>query len=239
LTRLINLERCGGYQTGQQARYNLRTIPQYGGTVGGFRKDFVEASGGFNTKILAEDTELTFRAYTKGYKMIYANGAECYEEVPETWEMRGRQVRRWSRGHNGVLFRYFFPLLFSRFLNAREKIDGAMTLLIYSIPFIFALGLFDAIGLFFLGEMNIFVGWWAVLFVGAYNSYGNFAPFYEIASALMIDSVRKDIKLLPLMTFSFYFYLWNVGLGFLDAVADLITQRKTSWAKTERYTIAE
>ena len=33
LTRLINLERSGGYQVDQQARYNLRAIPQYGGTV--------------------------------------------------------------------------------------------------------------------------------------------------------------------------------------------------------------
>ena len=34
LTRLINLERSGGYQVDQQARYNLKTIPQNGGTGG-------------------------------------------------------------------------------------------------------------------------------------------------------------------------------------------------------------
>lgn len=45
LTRLINLERSGGYQVDQQARYNLKTIPQYGGTVGGFRKDFLLETG--------------------------------------------------------------------------------------------------------------------------------------------------------------------------------------------------
>lgn len=61
LTRLINLERSGGYQVDQQARYNLKTIPQYGGTVGGFRKDFLLETGGFNPKVLAEDTELTYR----------------------------------------------------------------------------------------------------------------------------------------------------------------------------------
>ena len=31
LTRLLNLARSGGYQADQQARYNLRTLPQYGG----------------------------------------------------------------------------------------------------------------------------------------------------------------------------------------------------------------
>ena len=66
LTRLINLERSGGYQVDQQARYNLKTIPQYGGTVGGFRKDFLLETGGFNPKVLAEDTELTYRLFTNG-----------------------------------------------------------------------------------------------------------------------------------------------------------------------------
>ena len=58
LTRLLDLERTGGYQVDQQARYNMKLIPQYGGTVGGFRKDVVMSLGGFDTKILAEDTEI-------------------------------------------------------------------------------------------------------------------------------------------------------------------------------------
>ena len=45
LTRLLDLERTGGYQVDQQARYNMKLIPQYGGTVGGFRKDVVTALG--------------------------------------------------------------------------------------------------------------------------------------------------------------------------------------------------
>lgn len=235
LTRLLNVERSGGYQADQQARYNLRTVPQYGGTVGGFRKAFLLETGGFNTRVLAEDTELTYRLYTHGWKVIYANSAECYEEVPETWEVRGRQVRRWSSGHNNVMFRYFFRVLFSKYMSAREKLDGMLLLLVYAVPFLLALALIDSVALFFLGEMNVFAGWWAVFFVGAYNSYGNFAPFYEIATALMIDGVELDVKLMPLLTFNFYFYMWNIGLGFLDAIADLLTHRKVKWAKTERF----
>lgn len=149
LTRLLNLERSGGYQADQQARYNLRLMPQYGGTVGAFRKDIVLATGGFDTFVLAEDTELTYRLYTKGYKVLYANDAECYEESPETWNVRGRQIRRWSRGHNCVMFRYFFPTIMSRHLRVWEKIDGMFLLLIYAVPFVLALGLIDSLVLFF------------------------------------------------------------------------------------------
>lgn len=196
-------------------------------------------SGGFNTRVLAEDTELTYRLYTNGWKVIYANNAECHEEVPETWAVRGRQVRRWSSGHNNVMFRYFFKVVFSRYMNLREKLDGLMLLLVYAVPFLLALGLVDSLALFFLGEMNVFAGWWVVFFVGAYNSYGNFAPFYEIATALMVDGLKSDARLMPLLTFNFYFYMWNIGLGFIDAISDLLTKRKVKWAKTERFATAK
>ncbi len=124
LTRLLNIERSGGYQADQQARYNMQLVPQYGGTVGGFRKDILLETGGFNTHVLAEDTELTYRLFISGWKVVYANSAECYEESPETWEVRGRQIRRWARGHNQVLFRYFIPTLFSKHMRIREKVDG-------------------------------------------------------------------------------------------------------------------
>lgn len=236
LTRLINLERSGGYQVDQQARYNLKTLPQYGGTVGGFRKELMQSMGGFNPLVLAEDTELTYRLYTNGWKVIYANSAECYEEAPETWEVRGRQIRRWSRGHNQVLFRYFFRTILTPNMNLREKLDGILLLLVYAVPFFLLLGQLASLILFFLGAMDLFSGWWVLLFVGMYCSFGNFAPFFEIGTALFLDGIKGEVFLLPLLLFNFYFYMWHISLGFLDAVADVITKRKVTWAKTVRFT---
>ena len=235
LTRLINLERSGGYQVDQQARYNLKLIPQYGGTVGGFRKDILLETGGFDPLVLAEDTELTYRLYTSGWKVIYANSAECYEEAPETWEVRGKQIRRWSRGHNQVLFKYLFKTITTKRMNFREKLDGVLLLFVYAVPFVLGLAQFVSLILFFLGEMDIFSGFWVILFIGVYSSFGNFAPFFEIGSALMIDGVKGEAFLLPLLMFNFYFYMWNISLGFFDAVADVITRRKVKWVKTERF----
>lgn len=235
LTRLINLERSGGYQVDQQARYNMGLLPQYGGTVGGFRKDVLLEMGGFNPAVLAEDTELTFRLYTHGWKVIYANSAECYEETPETWEVRGRQIRRWSRGHNNVMFRYLLPVLISKQMNWKEKLDGILLLLVYAVPFLLALGQLDAIALFFMHEMNILSGWWVLLFIGTYCSFGNFAPFYEIGSALTMDGIKNEIYLLPLIMYNFYFYMWTISLGFLDSIVDLLTGRQVVWAKTIRF----
>lgn len=235
LTRLLNIERSGGYQADQQARYNMQLIPQYGGTVGGFRREIVLETGGFNTAVLAEDTELTFRLFTRGWKVAYANSAECYEEAPETWEVRAKQIRRWSRGHNNVMFRYFIPTITSKHMNVVQKIDGIMLLLIYSIPFVTLLGVLDSLVLFYLGQMNILVGLWVVLFIGVYSSFGNFAPFYEISVALFMDGMKNDARLLPLLTFNFYFYMWQITRGLFDAILDLVTKRQVNWVKTVRF----
>ena len=239
LTRLINLERSGGYQVDQQARYNLRAIPQYGGTVGGFRRDFLLSTGGFNPKVLAEDTELTYRLITNGWKVVYANSAECYEESPESWNVRGRQIRRWARGHNEVLFRYLIPTITSPHLNLFQKIDGLFLLFIYAVPVLLLFGWGVSLALFFLGRMDIFGGWWVLLFLGVYNAFGNFAPFFEIGAALIIDGLPGEALLLPLMMFNFFFYMWNISLGFFDAVVDVVTGRGVKWDKTARFAVKE
>ena len=108
LTRLLDLERSAGYQVDQQARMNLNLMPQYGGTVGGVRLSAVEAVGGWHDDTLAEDTDITFRLMFNGWKTVYTNRSECYEEVPEEWGVRIKQVTRWAKGHNQVMARYWW-----------------------------------------------------------------------------------------------------------------------------------
>lgn len=235
LTTLLNLERTGGYQVDQQARYNLGLLPQYGGTVGGFRKSVILETGGFNTRILAEDTELTYRLYTMGYVVAYDNSAECYEEVPETWESRGRQIRRWSRGHNEVMFHYFGKTLLSKHLTVLQKIDGIFLLIVYMLPFLLFLAMIDSVVLFFLGRMDVFRFAGVFIFWGMYNAWGNFAPFYEIAAGAILDGLGKELYALPLLSFSFYFYMWYITRGFFDAIVDVVTMRNVTWDKTMRF----
>src|SRR5687768_16289823 len=111
LTRLLEVERCADYQVDQQARQNMALVPQYGGTVGGVRRIALESVGGWNDDALAEDTDVTYRLLLKSWETVYTNRSECYEEVPETWRVRIRQVTRWARGHNQAMARYLFPLL--------------------------------------------------------------------------------------------------------------------------------
>lgn len=63
ITRLVALERVGGYCIGQKAQENLGLISQFGGTAGCFKRKIVEELGSLSEDILAEDTDLTFKLF--------------------------------------------------------------------------------------------------------------------------------------------------------------------------------
>jgi len=235
LTRLLDMERAGGYQVDQQARYNLGLVPQYGGTVGGFRRIVAQQLGGFDPAVLTEDTELTFKLFVSGWKVVYANSMECYEESPEEWDVRARQIKRWATGHTQTMIRFFGEMVRSKQLNWKEKVDGALLLWIYLIPMLVVLGVFDGLALFFLGRMTLVEGIAFFVFVVAYNSFGNFAPFYEIGAGSLLDGSKDRMKLLPFFLFNFAFNTWVISLGSARGIFSKATGRCVQWQKTARY----
>src|SRR5205085_3212033 len=133
LTRLLDLARSGGYQVDQQARMNLHFVPQYGGTVAGVRASALREIGGWNENALAEDTDLTFRLLLAGWKTVYENRAECYEEVPERWPVRVRQIMRWAKGHNQAMVGYWKHLATKPGVGLLERVDGLLLLGVYAM----------------------------------------------------------------------------------------------------------
>lgn len=233
LTRLLDLERAGGYQVDQQARMNMRLIAQYGGTVGGVRVSALDAVGGWREDSLAEDTDITFRLVLGGWKIAYSNRYECYEEVPETWPVRIRQIMRWARGHTDAARRYMPGLATQPRLTLRERVDGALLLGTYMMSPILLLGWFLAILAFYLGA-NPFLGAVAIFSVAAYNTIGNFAAFFEIGAAAHLDGTERRIRILPLVLGGFLVSLVSTSRAVLSQMLPR-RSRVFHWDKTERY----
>jgi cellulose synthase/poly-beta-1,6-N-acetylglucosamine synthase-like glycosyltransferase len=234
LTRFLDLERSGGYQVDQQARMNLHLVPQYGGTVGGVRMRALQSVGGWDEQTLAEDTEMTYRMLLAGWKTVYQNRSECYEEVPENWYSRIRQLKRWARGHNHVTYRYAWALLKSKRVSLFEKIDGLLLLGVYVMSLLIVLGWGLAISLFFLGE-HMMYGVIAILAVTSYGALGNFAAFFEIAAALRLDGRRQAISLLSINIFNFLVSLIATSRATFSPLVPGDKDRKSFWEKTDRF----
>jgi cellulose synthase/poly-beta-1,6-N-acetylglucosamine synthase-like glycosyltransferase len=232
LTRLLDLERAGGYQVDQQARMNLGLVPQFGGTVGGLRRSALESVGGWRENSLTEDTDVTYRLLLRGWKTAYQNRSECYEEVPEEWPVRTRQIRRWARGHNECMRRYMRPLMHSLgWTHWLQRIDGAMLLGVYAMSAVLVFGWVLVLALFFGGVTA--ANWlFVALAVASYSAIGNFAVFFEIAAAARLDGYRNRIRLLPLLFLGFVVSVIATARTVLPR--RLLRSRKLVWHKTER-----
>jgi cellulose synthase/poly-beta-1,6-N-acetylglucosamine synthase-like glycosyltransferase len=239
LTRLLDLERSGGYQVDQQARSNIGSVPQYGGTVGGLRLTALQDAGGWHDDVLAEDTDITFRLLLQGWKTIYLNKAECYEEVPEHWNVRARQIGRWAKGHNQALYRHVMALCVNRNLTKVEKLDGFALLAIYAMPILLMMGWASALLLFYSNYDAALNGAVALMLMLSYASFGNFAAFYQIAAAATLDGQRGALRLLPLVIVGFLVSMVSISKATIDLmIFDRLFKRQLRWDKTARYRTA-
>jgi cellulose synthase/poly-beta-1,6-N-acetylglucosamine synthase-like glycosyltransferase len=231
VTRLVALERIGGYRVDQEARDILGLITQFGGTVGGFRSNVLKSLNGWDASVLAEDTDLTFRVYLAGYKIRYSVEAECYEEAVDTWKAYWRQRHRWAKGHMQCFFKHSWSVLSSQNLNLKEKIDGLMLLNVYFMPILALLSLLIGVPLIFLGSPIAYALWFSIP-ISLYSFVGNFAPFFEVGVGVYLDGRSRTQWLIPLLILTF---LFNVPLclkAFFDVVFSKILGKKNVWVKT-------
>jgi cellulose synthase/poly-beta-1,6-N-acetylglucosamine synthase-like glycosyltransferase len=233
VTRLVTLERIGGYRIDQEARDNLGLIPQFGGTVGGFRRNIVEKLGGFDESMLTEDTDLTFQVYLAGFKIRYVGDAECYEEAVDNWKAYWRQRHRWAQGHMQVCLKHAPHVLRSKKLNVKEKIDGVLLLNVYFIPVLTLIAFFAGVSLILSQSSPLIDALWFIVPVSFYSIVGNSAPFFEVGIGAYLDGRTRIQWLIPLLLFAYLYNILICTKAFLDLSAAKIRRKSWSdWAKT-------
>ena len=232
LTRTLDMERGGGYQVNQQARMNIRGVPQFGGTAGGLRKSALVEAGGWNTDTLTEDTDLTYRMLLYGWKTVYQNRAECYEESPVRWPVRVRQIKRWAKGHNQVMWKYTLSLFRPGSLTLLERIDGLLLLWVYAMAPALLIAWILAVTLFYAGEY--LQGPLLVLFAVSFTALGNFATFFEVAASARLDGSKQRLRILPFNFLAFAVSMVTCSQAAYELIRDAILGAETKWDKTER-----
>jgi len=233
VSRLVALERIGGYRVDQLARDRLGLIPQCGGTVCAIRRDLIEYLGGWDSSMLTEDTDLTFQVYEAGYKVKYANEAECYEEAVENWRSYWRQRHRWAKGHMQCFFKHLLTFTRSKNLRLREKVDGLLVLGMYFVPILVGLSWFFGVFIFFFYHVNWFDTIWTLLPVFMYSSAGDFASFFEVGIGVYLDRRIRVSWIIPVLLLSFVFNVFICSKALFDlAVAKVRGKDMHDWTKT-------
>lgn len=230
VSKVVTLERIGGYRIDQLARDDLALVPQYGGTVGGFRRKMLEEVGGWDANILAEDTDLTVRSILKGYQVRYVNDAECYEEAVTTWKAYWRQRYRWAKGHMQCAMRHLKAVWKAIHLSLYEKIELTLLLCIYFLPILTLFGWIVGVTAYMLHLKPILPIYVLILSAFTYSTVGSFAPFFEIGAAAYLDGRRRILWLLPALTFSFVLMAFCCTRAFIDLL--IRRNRKHEWTHT-------
>ena len=68
------------------------------GCFSAYRTDTLREVGGWSTRTMAEDMDLTWTLYAKGYKVRFVPEALCYPIEPHNLHFLSKQLRRWSHG---------------------------------------------------------------------------------------------------------------------------------------------
>lgn len=68
------------------------------GCFSAYRTDILRGVGGWSTRTMAEDMDLTWTLYHNGYKVRFVGDALCYPIEPHDLNFLSKQLRRWSHG---------------------------------------------------------------------------------------------------------------------------------------------
>jgi hypothetical protein len=130
-------------------------------------------------------------------------------------------------------FKHLIPVLKSRNLRFRQKVDGTLLLGVYFVPILVALSWFLGALIFFLGPANWLESVWTVLPIFAYSSVGNFALFFEVGVGIYLDRRVRIGWLIPLLLLSFVLSTTVCSKAFLDLLyARLKGKSLNNWTKT-------
>jgi len=91
------------------------------GTAGAIRKSALIAAGGWNTKSITEDSDLTVRMLAKGYKTVYLP-FDTPSEVPETFEAFFKQQMRWCFGGVRVFYDHIKVIVHKSKLTIAQRL---------------------------------------------------------------------------------------------------------------------
>ncbi|RDY23631.1 glycosyltransferase family 2 protein [Romboutsia maritimum] len=233
LTKFINIETLSFQWMAQAGRWQLLKLCTIPGTNFILRRSVMDELGGWDSKAIAEDTEISFRMYKIGYKIKFVPQAVTWEQEPETVKVWIKQRTRWAKGNIYVLMKYIKNILKQG--KSRVLFD---IYYFFSVYFLFLTSVVISDVLFILSifkliEISIPINFWLIWIL----SYVLFIIEFSISLSMEKgEASLENIFIVALMYFT-YSQMWLIVAikGIIDYIKDVIFKREVKWYKTERF----
>ena len=233
LTRFINIETLSFQWMAQAGRYRLFNICTIPGTNFIIRREALDKVGGWDPNAIAEDTEISFKLFEKGYRIGIMPLAVTWEQEPETLAVWFKQRTRWVKGNIYVVFKYI-PKLFTK----QIKNIGIDVFYFISVYFLFLSSLILSNIIFLICLITpirlSLSGNFFLLWVLAYIIF-----VLQILITLSMEKGENSSSNLfyVLLIYFTYCQLWMIvaGKGIVLYIVDVLFKRDVKWYKTERF----
>jgi cellulose synthase/poly-beta-1,6-N-acetylglucosamine synthase-like glycosyltransferase len=110
LTRAQTIALDGHFVVEHLGRNRSGLLMNFNGTAGVWRREAIEAAGGWQSDTLTEDLDLSFRAQLAGWQALYLPEIEAPAELPPQIAAFKRQQARWATGAAQCLVKLARPL---------------------------------------------------------------------------------------------------------------------------------
>lgn len=206
----------------------MNTIYIIGGAAGAFRREIFNMLGGYSTKNITEDIDLSIRIQDAGLRILYACDAVVYTEGASELSGLMKQRLRWKRGRFET-FRDYAHMFFS----IRRRHNKMLTLILLPLAMFSELQLL--LEFFFL----------AFLYVFSFIS-GDFSSFISgilvVSSMFMVQMLfdDKDIKhfsfytLAPIAWLLFYLMSFVETSALVRSIWGFLTNTEVTWQRWQR-----
>jgi cellulose synthase/poly-beta-1,6-N-acetylglucosamine synthase-like glycosyltransferase len=132
LTLLQSLAIDAHFMVEQLARSRAGYWFNFNGTAGIWRRRAIEDAGGWKAETLAEDLDLSYRTFLKGWRAVFLSDLEAPAELPLSFVAYRRQQHRWARGSLECAIA-LLPKIWRGDYPLREKIEATFHLTGYGV----------------------------------------------------------------------------------------------------------
>jgi len=127
LTQGMGMLMDGHFVLEQVTRSRGGYIFNFNGTGGIWRRQAIQAAGGWQADTICEDTDLSYRTGLAGFRGVYLRHVDSPSELPVQITALKSQQHRWAKGLTECFFK-IMPSLWSSDLPLRKKLEGTFHL---------------------------------------------------------------------------------------------------------------
>lgn len=238
LTRLQAMQLDVHFTVEQNGRFAGKSLLQFNGTAGVWRKETIDSAGGWEADTLTEDLDLSYRAQIKGWEIIYLEAVGSPAELPAEMNGLKSQQFRWMKG-GAENARKNLIRIWNSDIPLKKKLNGSFHLLnstvflavltagITSVPLVFILdGVQFPMGNYFLILFGIST--LAILLV-----------YYEANVSAVFQKGSYGKRLFTFISYFPIFLSLSMGLSFHNTIAVLEgwSGKKSAFIRTPKFNI--